>query len=99
MAGALSNNPFTRAGVEIALWDILGKAAGLPLYRLWGDAQRDVVPTKFSVSAAEPERAAAIATWAVEQGFRAMKVKVGTELDTDLARVRAVLAGRMVRCG
>jgi L-alanine-DL-glutamate epimerase-like enolase superfamily enzyme len=62
----------------------------LPLYQLWGDAQRDVVPTKFSVSGVEPERAAAIATWAVEQGFRAMKVKVGTTLEADLARVRAV---------
>jgi L-alanine-DL-glutamate epimerase-like enolase superfamily enzyme len=90
MAGGLANNPFTRAGVEIALWDILGKVANLPLYRLWGEAQRDVVPTKFSVSGLEPGRSAEIASWAVDQGFKAMKVKVGGDLDTDLARVRAV---------
>jgi L-alanine-DL-glutamate epimerase-like enolase superfamily enzyme len=90
MAGGLSNNPFTRAGVEIALWDILGKVANLPLYRLWGDAQRESVPTKFSVSGLEPERSADIARWAVEQGFGAMKVKVGRDLESDLARVRAV---------
>jgi L-alanine-DL-glutamate epimerase-like enolase superfamily enzyme len=87
---ALANNPFTRAGIEIALWDILGKVANQPLWRMWGEAQRDFVPTKFSVSGLEPQRAAAIAAWAVEQGFRAMKVKVGTDLETDLARVRAV---------
>jgi muconate cycloisomerase len=90
MSSGLANNPFTRAGVEIALWDILGKVANLPLWRLLGEAQREAVPTKFSVSGVEPERAAAIATWAVEQGFPAMKVKVGGDLATDLRRVRAV---------
>src|SRR5258708_6155725 len=81
MAGGLSNNPFTRAGVEIALWDILGKVANLPLYRLWGESQREFVPTKFSVSGVEPGRSAEIAAWAVTQGFTAMKVKVGGDLE------------------
>jgi len=90
MHRALANNVFTKAGVEMALWDILGKVAGLPVYRLLGGAVRDFVPTKFSVSGVEPERAADIALWAVEQGFRTMKVKVGIEPDADVARVRAV---------
>src|SRR5262249_3471550 len=63
MYGALANNPFTRAGVEIALWDILGKVAHLPLWRMWGEAQREFVPTKFSVSGLDPERSASIAAW------------------------------------
>ncbi len=87
---ALAGNPFTKAGIEMALWDVLGKVAGLPLYRLLGGSVREYVPTKFSVSGVEPERAAEIAAWAVEQGFRAMKVKVGTDPEQDLARVRAV---------
>ncbi|MEZ4675395.1 MAG: mandelate racemase/muconate lactonizing enzyme family protein [Caldilineaceae bacterium] len=83
-------NPFTKSALEMALWDILGKAAGLPVYQLLGGAVRDFVTTKFSVSGVEPPQAAAIATWAVEQGFRTMKVKVGIEPDSDVARVRAV---------
>jgi L-alanine-DL-glutamate epimerase-like enolase superfamily enzyme len=86
----VANNPFTRAGIEMAMWDLLGKAAGMPLHRLWGGPVREAVRTKFSVSGASPERAAEIATWAVEQGFRAMKVKVGLGPDGDVARVRAV---------
>ena len=98
---ALAVNPFTKAALEMALWDILGKMAGLPVYRLLGGAVRDSVATKWSVSGVEPEKAAAIARWAVEQGFRAMKVKVGLDLAGDLARVRAVreAVGPEVRLG
>ena len=74
----------------MALWDILGKSVGLPLYRLLGGPVRDFVPTKFSVSGTEPKRAAEIASWAVSIGFQAMKVKVGLEPETDILRVRAV---------
>jgi len=90
MKKAVAGNPFTKAGVETACWDILGKAAGMPVYRLLGGPVRDYVTTKFSVSGVEPEKAAEIALGAVEQGFRAMKVKVGVEPESDVARVRAV---------
>jgi len=87
---ALFGHPFTKAALEMAMWDILGKAAGLPVYRLLGGPVREFVPTKWSISGVEPARAAEIAMWAVEQGFRAMKVKVGIDPQQDLARVRAV---------
>jgi muconate cycloisomerase len=101
MRKALAGNPFTKAAVEMALWDILGKRAGLPLYRLLGGAARSSVPLKWSVSGVEPSRAADIAAWAVEQGFRAMKVKVGIDDAQDVARVREVrrTIGAGVRLG
>jgi muconate cycloisomerase len=101
MRQALFGNTFTKAAIEMALWDIAGKAAGLPVYRLLGGPAREFVHTKWSVSGVEPQRAAEIAAWAVEQGFRAMKVKVGIDDDQDVARMREVRSaiGPGVRLG
>jgi muconate cycloisomerase len=101
MRNALFGHPFTKAALEMALWDIAGKVAGLPVYRLLGGPVRDSVPTKWSISGVEPKRAAEIAVWAVEQGFRSMKVKVGVEDAQDVARVREIRAaiGHGVRLG
>ncbi len=74
----------------MALWDIAGKTVGKPVYELLGGKIRDSVKIKWSISGREPEVAAEIARWAVNQGFTAMKVKVGIDPDGDVARVRAV---------
>jgi muconate cycloisomerase len=74
----------------MALWDLAGKASGQPICELLGGKVREFVPTKWSVSGVEPAKAGEIAGWAVQQGFRAMKVKVGTQPDADVARVAAV---------
>jgi muconate cycloisomerase len=92
MRRAVANHPFTKSGVEIALWDILGKSVGLPVYRLLGGAVRERVPIKMSVSGAAPERAAELARFALSKELSALKVKTGIEPQADLARVRAVRA-------
>jgi L-alanine-DL-glutamate epimerase-like enolase superfamily enzyme len=101
MRSALAGHPFTKAALEMALWDILGKVAGLPVYRLLGGPVRAFVPIKWSISGVDPARAAGIARWAVEQGFTTMKVKVGIDPVQDIARVRAVReeAGPAIRLG
>jgi muconate cycloisomerase len=88
----VANNPFTKSAIEMALWDIAGKAAGKPVYELLGGKVREYVPTKFSISGRAPEEAAGIATWAVEQGFKSMKVKVGIDPAGDVARFDAIRA-------
>jgi muconate cycloisomerase len=87
---AFAANFFTKAAVEMALWDIAGRAAGKPVFELLGGKCREIVPTKWSISGVEPAQAAAIATQAKERGFKAMKVKVGIEPSGDIERVQQV---------
>jgi muconate cycloisomerase len=83
-------NPFTKAAVEMALWDIAGKACGLPVYQLFGAKLRDTIPTKMMIGAFDVPHARALAERFLSWGFRSLKVKVGLDLAGDLARVRAV---------
>jgi L-alanine-DL-glutamate epimerase-like enolase superfamily enzyme len=80
------------SAVDIALWDILGKRANLPLYRLLGGL-RSRVPAYFSGGYHRDgetiDDLAAEASRAVAAGFDAMKIKVGfASLRTDLDRIR-----------
>ena len=86
----VAGNYFTKSAVEMALWDLVGKAVGKPVYELLGGKVREFVPTKWSVSGQPPEKAAEIARWAIAQGFTKMKVKVGIDPESDIDRVRAV---------
>ena len=82
------------AAIDTALWDIKGKAADLPLFRLLGGASNRV-PTYASGYLWRNYDAAMLATTGerlVEQGFKAMKFRMGAE-DTDtaeVARMRAI---------
>jgi L-alanine-DL-glutamate epimerase-like enolase superfamily enzyme len=90
----LRGNPFTKAGVNTALWDALGRAVDLPVATLLGGPFRHEVPVKISLSGNREELQAGYET-AVALGFRAFKVKVGRNPAEDVARVAAVreLAG------
>ena len=92
MDRAARHNWFAKSAIEMACWDIQGKAAGKPVYELLGGKVRPLaVRCRFSMGAYEPERAAARARELVAEGFDTIKVKVGTgDAEADVARVRAV---------
>ena len=91
MAKLMPNNTTLRSAIEIALWDALGKAASLPLFALLGGPRRAVV-TDNTVGLETPDVMAERAAGFKARGFQVIKVKLGTDLDTDLARMRAIRA-------
>jgi len=91
MDAAANHNWFTKSALEMACWDIRGKAAGKPVYELLGGAVRPLTfRCRFSLGAYEPERARRRATELVEEGFETIKVKVGGDPADSIERVRIV---------
>jgi L-rhamnonate dehydratase len=78
------------AGLEMALWDVVGKQAGLPLYKLWGGAFRRDVPMIAYLMASSIDRLVADAAQYVERGFGTIKLKIGIDERSDIEIVRAV---------
>ncbi|MDB5344413.1 MAG: ykfB 2 [Schlesneria sp.] len=84
-------NWFAKAAIEMACWDIQGRALGKPVYELLGGACRPLtIRSRFSLGAYEPERARRRAAELVAAGFTTIKVKVGVDPVRDVERVRIV---------
>lgn len=87
----VDGSPAAHAAVEIALQDIRGKAAEMPLYRLLGGhATEPVIDAPKVLSIKAPEEMAADAATAIEAGYEQIKIKVGGDPATDVERVRAI---------
>lgn len=65
-------------GIEMALWDLVGKAAGLPLYKLWGADSDRVRAYASLVELRSPEQRAEDALRFLDQGYRAIKLSAST---------------------
>ncbi|WP_292451096.1 mandelate racemase/muconate lactonizing enzyme family protein [Methylibium sp.] len=80
------------SGIDLALWDIRGKAVGWPLYKLLGGSARPVPAYAGGVSLGFQDPSALIdeARPHVEAGYKAVKLRVGDTPARDLQRVKAV---------
>ncbi len=83
------------SGVDIALWDLKGKHFGVPVHRLLGGPLRTAVRAyatgTYRVEHGDPlEYVVDEVAGYVEQGFHAVKLKIGFDVDADAALIRAV---------
>jgi len=91
MARHVQGNPFARAAVEMALWDLNGRALGVPVHRLLGGRVRDRVPLSWSLAVAGGDAEVAEARDKVARGHRIFKIKTAAHpVAEDVARVRAI---------
>ena len=87
---AIRGYPYTKAMIESALFDIMGRSLGVPVYQLLGGAVRSEIPLCHSVGIASPESAAEEAAQVVADGISWLQIKVPGEPAEDLAIVKAI---------
>lgn len=87
---AIPENLMAKNGIDLAAYDLVGRATGRSIAELLGGARTSRIPIIQVVGLESPEVAAADATAFVAAGHQTIKVKIGLDPEADLARVRAV---------
>lgn len=88
MWGRRGMETYALSGVDIALWDLMGKATGKPVFRLLG-AHRTQVPAYWAPSLKPADVVAKESEEAASRGFQAIKLRAGLGLDEDLRIMQA----------
>jgi L-alanine-DL-glutamate epimerase-like enolase superfamily enzyme len=83
-------NTSIKSAFDMALYDIASQNAGLPLFEYLGGSNNKIITTDYTVSIGEPAQMAIDAMKIKEQGYPAIKIKVGQDGKKDVRRIRAI---------
>jgi L-alanine-DL-glutamate epimerase-like enolase superfamily enzyme len=92
MDAALKGHPYVKSGIDIACWDLLGKACGLPVCVLMGGRFGESIQLYRAISQQSPAQMAANVAGYRAEGYTRFQLKVGGDPDTDIERIKAVRA-------
>ncbi|MBS0170289.1 MAG: dipeptide epimerase [Nitrospira sp.] len=90
MAEQAPLQPAARCGLETAILDAYCRSQGIPLWRLWGEAEVHDHETDMTIPICSLEKTVALSRAWHAQGFRLLKMKVGIDVEEDIRRLRAV---------
>lgn len=85
----LVGNTAVKAAIDMALHDIVGKKAGIPLYQLLG-GNSNMFETDITLGIDSPETMARDAKEKIQQGFGILKLKAGIDMHQDIAAIKSI---------
>ena len=88
MDEALKGHPYVKSPIDVACWDILGQAAGLPVCELLGGRYQEDFVLYRAISQESPERMAELVAKHRAEGYTRFQLKVGSDPAEDIERVR-----------
>jgi len=90
MNRVLRGYPYAKAAIDVALHDAIGKIYGVPVYQLLGGKVREGTALAHSIGLMDADTAAREAAEVIAEGITTIKVKIGIEVERDIAVVAAV---------
>lgn len=90
MARAIKGYPYAKAAIDIACYDLAGRARGMSVHELLGGAVREAIPVTHSIGLMDADAAEREAAQVADEGIRTIKIKVGVEPMRDIEIVRRV---------
>lgn len=92
MDARLKGHPYVKSALDVACWDILGQAAGVPVCTLLGGRFGGSVTLYRAISKDSPDKMAAMVAAYRAEGYTRFQLKVGDDADLDIERIRAASA-------
>ncbi len=90
MDRTILGHTYAKSPIDVACWDILGKACGLPVYALLGGRFHDAMPMYRAVPQKDPDVMAGLVAEFRAEGYRQFQLKSGGEQSDQIARIREV---------
>lgn len=91
MDAALYGHGYAKAAIDIACWDLFGKACNLPVSALMGGRQQDAIPAYASIPLRGAEEMVATLKQKQSEGFCYFQLKIGDDPKTDCINLRAIV--------
>ncbi|MGH7467931.1 MAG: cis-3-hydroxy-L-proline dehydratase [Longimicrobiales bacterium] len=92
MDAAMRGHPYVKSAIDMACWDLLGQASGLPVATLMGGHVGDDFALYRAISQEAPDQMAARISHYRKEGYTKFQLKVGGDPNTDIDRIRAAAA-------
>jgi L-alanine-DL-glutamate epimerase-like enolase superfamily enzyme len=92
MDTAMKGHAYVKSAIDVACWDILGKATGLPVSELLGGRVGPDFVLYRAISQESPDLMASRVAEYRSEGYRRFQLKVGADVEMDVERIRAVAA-------
>ena len=90
MDAIIPRNLIAKCGIDLGLWDFIGKALNLPAYKLLGGEVNPKIHCTYTLSIETPQNMAEQAFFRKKQGYKTLVVKIGRDPNTDIDRLMAV---------
>jgi len=90
MDAIIPRNLIAKSGIDLSLWDIMGKSLNMPVYELLGGIYESQIIASYTLSIDTPEKMAKQAVFRKQQGYLTLVIKIGRDSEYDLERLRQV---------